>query len=256
MEFNSDACVREVYRSDIARNIEAGALEHYMSERIPTYYRDPAHIAADLARGYFLRAVADTLAKLPTAESFRESHFGELLASEFALAAMGLRLLYSKLRLLTAENANAYKMDIMMYDPSIEPIALVLLEVKSSIKTATEEPPGHDKSIYASLFDSLRKYAKADLSYDLTAARDRMGDLPEEDRERLAREFAKYGGPTVRHAGVCSIDVETYVESEASLLATRRSDKNFDVDVLCVVELAQIIDSCFAKLSALRDAAC
>lgn len=227
-----------------------------MAERIPTYYRDPAHIAADLAQGYFLRAVADTLARLPTAENFRDSHFGELLASEFALAAMGLRLLYSKLRLLTAENANAYKMDIMMYDPSVEPIELVLLEVKSSVKIATDEPPGHDKSIYSSLFDSLREYAKADLSYDLTAARDRMGELPEDDRDRLAREFAKYGGPTVRHAGVCSIDVATHLDSEASLLSTRRSDKTFEVDVLCVVELAQVIESSFAKLSALRDAAC
>jgi hypothetical protein len=255
IEFD-DAAVRHVYRSEIARVVEAGALEDYMSERIPTYYRDPAHIAADLAQGYFLRAIADTLARLPTAETFRDSHFGELLASEFAVAALGLRLLYSKLRLLTAENANAYKMDIMMYDPSVEPVELVLLEVKSSVKTATDAAPGHDKSIYSSLFASLRKYAKADLSYDLTAARDRMGELPEDDRERLAQEFARYGGPKVRYAGVCSIDLATHVEAETSLLATRKSVKDFEVDLLCVVEFAQVVESSFAKLSALRDAAC
>ncbi len=161
MSFDAKETVRTVRRSEVTRSVEAGTLERYMADRIPTYYRDPASVAADLGDGYFLRAIADTLRRLPTAENFRDSHFGEVLAAEFASAAMGLKLLYSKLRLLTAENSNAYKMDVVMYDATTDPIELVFLEVKSSVKEATVSP-GHDKSIYASLFDSLNKYTKDD----------------------------------------------------------------------------------------------
>ena len=78
LEFKGKTPVRRVFRSDIVRSIEAGSLEHYMANRIPTYYRSPESIKADLDDGYFLRAVADTLSRLPTAENFRDSHFGEL----------------------------------------------------------------------------------------------------------------------------------------------------------------------------------
>jgi hypothetical protein len=256
LEFEGKTSVRRVWRSDVVRSIEAGVLEHYMAERTPTYYRAPESIAADLQDGYFLRAVADTLSRLPTADAFRDSQFGELLAAEFAVGAMGLRLLYSKLRLLTAENSNAYKMDVVMYDPAKDPVELVFLEVKSSFKDATHDPPGHDQSIYKDLFDSFNKYAKGDLRYDLTAARDRLGRLPDTDCQKVAAVLSQYGGPTIRHAGVCCIDVETFRGDEAALLATRKNKKTFDVELLCVAEFAQVIDATFAKLEALRDAAC
>jgi hypothetical protein len=256
LSFEGKTSRRRVSRSDVVRSIETGTLEEYMAERTPTYYRAPESIAADLQDGYFLRAVADTLARLPTADDFRDSHFGEVLAVEFAVAAMGLRPLYSKLRLLTAENSNAYKMDVVMYDSARDPVELVFLEVKSSFKDRSTQPPGHDKSIYKDLFDSFNKYAKSDLRYDLTAARDRLGGLPDEDRQRVAEVLSQYGGPTVRYAGVCSIDIETFVLDEASLLATRRNQKEFDVELLCVAEFAQIIDATYAKLEAVRKAAC
>jgi hypothetical protein len=256
LQFNGRRAVRRVSRSDIVRAADPGVLEHYMAERIPTYYRDPDSIAADLRDGYFLRAIADTLARLPEADSFRDSHFGELIATEFAIAAMGLRLLYSKLRLLTAENSNAYKMDVVLYDPETDPIELVFLEVKSSFKEAGGTAPGHDRSIYKALFDSLNAYAKSDLRYDLTAARDRLADIRTDDRQRVTDALTQYGGPTVRYAGVCSIDIETFVSDEASLLATRSNQKNFDVELLCVAEFAQVIDATYAKLEAIRDASC
>jgi hypothetical protein len=256
LAFANKTIVRKVLKSEISRSADAGLLEHYMADRVPLYYRSPDSVAADLQDGYFLRAVSDTLARLPQADSFRDSHFGELLAAEFAVAAMGLRLLYSKLRLLTAENSNAYKMDVVLYDPQPDPVELVLLEVKSSLKTAEDKPAGHDKSIYSDLFSSLNKYAKGDLQYDLSAARDRLAAVSDEDRDRVAAALKAYGGPTVRFGGVCSIDIETFDVDEAAVLATRKNEKALDVDLVCVTELAQVIDATFEKLEAIRDAAC
>jgi hypothetical protein len=179
-----------------------------------------------------------------------------VFAAEFAVAAMGLRLLYSKLRLLTAENANAYKMDVVMYDPSADPIELAFLEVKSSVKEAGDEAPRHDNSIYKDLFNSMNKYVKRDLRYDITAIRDRLDELPDDDRQRVDEAVRRYGGPTIKYAGVCAIDAATHVHEEASVLATRKNEKEFDAELLCVAELGQVVDATYAKLTALRDAAC
>jgi hypothetical protein len=71
-------------------------------------------------------------------------------------------------------------------------------------------------------------------------------------RERVSAALSLYGGPTIRYAGVCSIDVATHLDEEASLLATRRNDKSFDVDLVCVSEFAQVIDETYARLDRVR----
>jgi len=257
MTFDGKVHARKLFRSEIVRAADDLVLENYMADRVPLYYRAPEDIAKDLDRGYFTQAIADTLGRLPKAKEFRDSHFGELLAAEFAVAAMGLRLLYTKVRLLTAENANAYKMDVVMYDPEPDEIELVLLEVKASIKQPSKTKAArHDKSIYSSLFSSLNKYGKEDLRYDLTAARDRLTEVAQEDRHRVELALSKYGGPTVRYAGVCSIDIGTYVQDEAAMLATRKNEKTLDVDLVCVAEFAQVIEKTFTRLERIRTAAC
>lgn len=256
IEFPSGAPVRTVRKSEVLKLAEVGDFAGYMAERIPTYYRDPEKIAADISDGYFLKAIASTLDRLPTAKNFQDSHFGELLAAEFAVAAMDLRLLYSKLRLLTAENSNAYKMDVLLYDRTTDPVEIVLLEVKSSLKGLDSLPAKHHESIFADLFQSLNKFKPADLEYDLTAARDRLDSLPPEDKQRVRASLVSYGGPPIRHAGFCAIDICTYTDDEARVLATRKNSKTFDVDLVCVAEFAQIVDASFAKLQAVKDAAC
>lgn len=257
MTFDAKDVKRRVFKSEVDRISGDVNLEGFMSNRIPMYYRAPDKIKAELENGgFFLQTVANTLGRLPTSEDFRNSHFGELLAAEFATAAMGLRLLYSKLELLTAENSNAFKMDVVMYDPAPEPIELVLLEVKSSwagVKT-DGKPAAHDKSIYADLFNSMNKYAKQSLRYDLTAAKDQLPSVPEPDRARLAAQLGLYQGPRIRHAGVCSIDLATHTDDEAALLATRRNQKDFEVDLVCVAEFAQVIDATWAKLDLIIEA--
>jgi hypothetical protein len=120
---------------------------------------------------------------MPKSEGFRESHFGEILATIFAEEVMGLRQIYSKLSLLSSENSNAYKMDLILYDPTCDPVDIVLGEVKSSPKISSDgKPVGHSKSCFPSLFTSINEYSQDDSKYDLTAARDNINNLPEEDK--------------------------------------------------------------------------
>ena len=125
-----------------------------------------------LNAGYFRTAFRDAIHQLPTSAHFRNSHFGEILSAIFAETAIGWRLLYSKLKLLTTENSNPYKMDLVFFDPNQSTPTFVFGEVKSSMKS--EVPANHHKACYASLFNSLREYSDEDLQYDLTAARDNI----------------------------------------------------------------------------------
>ncbi len=114
--------VRLVYRSELLRNTNGMYIDQYIADRAPLFYRNVEDIIQDLQAGYFVTAMKTTLARIPNSASFQESHFGEIVAGLFAEDVMGLRKLYSKLSLLTAENSNAYKMDLVMYDPSCSPL--------------------------------------------------------------------------------------------------------------------------------------
>jgi hypothetical protein len=166
-----DAC-RTVTESSVVCEEHGTRLASYVADRAPLFYRKLEQIVADLHAGYFLTAFRDTLAKLPTAQSFKESHFAEILAGLFAEDVHGLYRLYSKLSLLTAENANAYKMDLLFCDPATDPVTFLFAEVKSSCKSAADGlPAGHDKSCFADLFATFKKYDDADLGFDLTVER-------------------------------------------------------------------------------------
>jgi hypothetical protein len=256
MSWNGNTCVRKVFHTELCRDCGDLRLEHFMSERIPFYYRDVQNIVDQISEGFFLGPLIATLSRLPTAQTFKQSHFAEILAAEFAQSAMGLHLLYSKLSLLTAENANAFKMDVVLYDPSTSPFSLVFFEVKSSCKSAGEIPARHDDTAFASLFDSFNRYGRDDAHFDLTAARDRLGELPPDHAVALREAFGRYGGPDVRYAGFCVIDLATHNDEEIAVLATRNNAATFDVDLLCVQELAAVVEASYGRLEAVRKAAC
>jgi hypothetical protein len=173
-------------QSTFAASGDGIVLSEYVADRAPLFYRRLEYVVNDLKAGLFLTAFRDTLAKLPTAESFQESHFGEIVAGLFAEDITPLRRLYSKLSLLTAENANAFKMDLLLCNPKATPVEFVFGEVKSSSKSPSDGlPAGHDASIYKKLFESFNKYEKGDLEFDLTAARDNVEALPAADTERV-----------------------------------------------------------------------
>lgn len=224
------------------------ALDDYLSEKAPFFYRDVQAIIDDLNAGLFRTAFQTTVARLPTAESFQESHFAEVVAGVFAEEVLGLRRLYSKLRLLTAENANAYKMDLVMYDPRL-PIKLAFGEVKGSSKSKDDGlPAGHDKSCYASVFDSLREYSATDLKFDLAAARERLAQLPSGDAERVRAALKPYSGAAIRYIAFTIIDSSTYCDEEAKILQTRKSKKEFEVDLICLEHYREIAGNVYGKL--------
>ena len=247
--------IRNVHVSDLVYTTDENKrLSHYLANRAPLLYRDASAIAEDLEDGFFLTAIRDTLLKLPTSEAFRQSHFAELLASTFAEEILGLRRIHSKLTLLTAENANAYKIDLLMYKPNTLPVELVFGEVKSSHKCAADGlPANHDKSCFADLFNSAREYTNGDYEFDLVAAKDNLKNIKEPDRTRIRNALKPSGNMTVGFAGLIIIDYETKSDKETPVLATRKSTKSFDVDLLCVEKINDTTKSMFLFLEKLKE---
>jgi hypothetical protein len=243
------AC-RLVSQSHFAMEANGLILSDYVADRAPLFYRRISRIVEDLKMGLFLTAFRNTLDKLPSAESFRESHFAEIVAGLFAEDIVGLRRLYSKLSLLTAENANAFKMDLLMCNLKTDPVTLVLGEVKSSTKSAADGlPPHHDKSCFADLFQSFKKYESGDLTFDLTAARDNLEGMPAKEAKRTHAALMPYAERTIKYAGFVVIDRSTQDDAETRALATRKSDKDFDVQLICIESLKDAIDAAYAKLT-------
>jgi hypothetical protein len=250
MQFNGKSLVRAVHRSAVVRKSEVSTLEAYMADRLPYFYTDPKDITDLFGEGHFLAAIQTVLAKLPSAKTFQDSHFAEILAAIYAEEVLGLGRIYSKLALLTAENANAYKMDVLLYQPGTDPIEFVLAEVKSSTKTAADGLPArHDVSCFSSLFQSLNSYDARDLDFDLARVRERLGELPPADQETIKRSLLPHRSRSIRYAGFCVIDSSTHDAGESELLATRKNSKTFDVDLLCVAELPDVMRSTYDRLS-------
>lgn len=239
--------IRLVYRSELIRKKESLELDKYIADKAPLFYRSVNSVIKDIQEGYFISAMNRTLSKLPTSESFQESHFGEIVAGIFAEEVLGLRRLYSKLTLLTAENSNAYKMDLVMYDPNSDPLTFIFGEVKCSPKTGVSV--GHDKSCFADVFNSMNKYKEKDREFDLTAAKDNILNVPEEEREKVSSALLPYSGSKVAYAGFVVIDNTTFDNDEAQVLRTRKNEKNFDVDIVCIESYSDVAENVYGKLS-------
>lgn len=256
----SRSMVRTVYCSDIVCNglINTNLkLEKLLFDRTPLFYRRPEQILDRLKDGYFATAFSETLHMLPNSTHFRQSHMGEILAMLFAEEVMGLRQIYSKLSSLSTQNSNAFKMDLVMYDPATRPVDIVFGEVKCSDKFSQDgNPVGHDKSCFSSLFESVNSYGESDQAYDLTAARDNLHTLPVDERERVRESLKPYSNANIRTVGIVVIDNTTYHDEEVSILATRKNKKTFDVDVVAVERFGNLADTVFSKLEELRKAIC
>lgn len=221
-----------------------------MADRAPLFYRSPDQITDMLNEGYFRTAFYDVLRQLPKSTHFHNSHFGEILSAIFAETVIGWRPIYSKLKLLTTENSNPYKMDLVFFVPNQDTPTFVLGEVKSSMKSKV--PADHHKSCYASLFNSLRNYSEEDLQYDLTAARDNINALPENERDIVKTALMPYQDRKILYAGFSVIDTNTRDENETTVLATRKSPKTFDIDLLCVDDLSAVSKSTYTMLDEMR----
>ena len=242
-----------VYVSDVVEEHDGQHLATYIADRAPLFYRTLQEIVESLKDGYFLSTFRETLARLPSSTSFRESHFAEIAACIFAEEVMGLRKLYSKLSLLTAENANAFKMDLLLYKPGTNPVEFVFAEVKSSPKTLAEGlPSGHDNSCFPALFDSFNQYDENDLSFDLNAAKDRLEVLDASERTVVREALKPYAERVISYAGFVIIDYSTKCDDETSILATRKNNKQFDVDLICIQSFPIVADSVYSQLEAAK----
>lgn len=237
---------RTVYVSEFVHRTDKHSLADFVADRAPYLYREPAKVLETIKDKYFLSMVRETLRKLPTAEGFRASHFGEILSAIFGEDVGGLIRLYSKLACLTAENQNALKIDIVFYRQGSNPIEFIFSSVKLSPKTCTPgESAGHDESCYADLFRSFNDYTDDDLQFDIEAAKDRISLLPPEEAQRVRAALLPYATRYVTYAGFVVIDTSTKNDAEMGVLATRKNGKEFDIDVLCVESLPTVINDTF-----------
>lgn len=244
--------VRPVYFSGVKQSENGNTLSFYLSDKAPLYYRRLDSVIDTIKDGNLLTAFAETLKRIPQAASFQESHAGEIIASLFAQEHLNLVQLYSKLHLLTSQNANALKMDLVLCDPSTDPITFILGEVKTSMKAHQPgTPPGHDASCFNEIFRSLSGYTNDDLEFDLTAARDALKHLDKVDGEKIRLALMPYTERKVRYAAFAIIDRATFLEDEAKVLATRANDKSFEVDVVAVDDLRVVATTAFDRLNQL-----
>lgn len=245
--------VRIVHYSEIIHQENGNKLSSYIADRAPLFYRKVSDITNGLGEGYFVTPLKEVLARIPTSESFRSSHFGEITCSIFTEEVMGLKKLYSKLSLLTAENSNAYKMDLVLYNPKTDPLEFVFGEVKSSPKTAKDcYPAGHDKSCYADVFNSLNEYDENDLQFDLSTAKGQIDEIAEPEKSKLRKWLKPYANPKITYAGFAIIDLSTKNDDEMSVLGTRKNKKNFDIEVVCIEGYPSVAEAVFKKLEALK----
>ena len=247
--------VRFVYISEICRNSNNLNVDKYIAEKVPYFYREAKRISDSFRDELFLTSLYESLRKLPDSKKFQESHFGEIISGLFAEDVIGLKKIYSKLSLLTTENSNAYKMDLVLYHPLSDPVELFFCEVKCSVKTSPDKTPvGHDKSIYYDLFTSMNQYEKEDFDFDFAAAKDHIDKLSESERKKLKEAFLPYSDKKIiKFLGFVVIDPSTLREEEVSILATRKNEKEFNIDVICLEELPEIIQNVYTKLVTLRD---
>lgn len=251
----SGKAVRLVHVSDITETSSGSSLAGYIADKAPLLYRTLPKVVDSLGDGYFVTTMKETLDRLPTSDSFKESHFGEIATSIFVEEVMGLRKLYSKLSLLTAENANAFKMDLVMYRPGSNPVEFIFGEVKSSPKTAADGLPAkHNQSCFADIFRSFNKYGEDDLRFDLTAAKDNITVLDPSERDAVRKALKPYAERVVTYAGFAIIDQSTKCDDEVSLLATRKNRKPFNIDLICIEGFPTVADAVYKKLEVLRNA--
>ena len=244
------SALRNVRICEIIEKVDDLEIYTFFANKIPYFYRDIEDIIRDIKAGFFVQAVKDTLNRMPEEQSFKESHMGEIIASQFARDMSNLKLMYSKLKLLTTENGNVYKMDLVLYCIDGENVEIVFVEVKMSPKNTLTRK--HSKSVYPSLFDSLREYEVKDREFDISLARDQIKNLLDPDRTILENALMPYSRKmTYSYLGIIVIDMATIDEDDMQILYTRSSNKKFEIDVVCIENLAINIDKSYKMLKSM-----
>lgn len=246
--------IRAVFTSEIIKVSGTDTLVKYITDKTPLFYRNFSKLVSELEDGYFTTPMKETLEKLPDSEHYQSSHFGEICATIFVEDILGIKKVYSKLSLNTTENQNAYKMDLICFIPGTNPLEFVFCEVKSSNKHKSDGfPAKHDTSCYAAIFDSLRDYESEDIKFDLTAIKDNLDKIPEANREEIRESLIPYGNKKVTFKGVAVIDLSTIHADECNVLSTRRCNKDFDIEVVCIEDYKEVALEVYQKLETIKN---
>ncbi len=94
----------------------------------------------------------------------------------------------------------------------------------------------------------MNKYTDGDCHFDLNAARDRIEHVIPEDRKRVRQALLPYSGAKVAYAGFAVIDAATYDDCEAQTLRTRKNNKQFEVDLICLESFSTIARNVYGDL--------
>jgi DNA-directed RNA polymerase subunit K/omega len=246
---------RTVYKSCLGKESNGYQLARYIADRAPLFYRDPERVIETIKQAFVLTAIEDIVRRLPDSTWFQKSHFAEILAAIFAEEVIGWRKIYSKLTLLTSQNSNAYKIDVLMYVPGTNPLEFIFLEVKSSLKTCSNgDLAKHHRGCFRDLMESVKLYSDVDRDFDLDAAEANLSTLPDTDREVVRLALMPYRPRKITYAGFVVIDDSTINDKEVHYLVETPHTKMFNVDLLSVESLPNVVSNTWAPLDALRRA--
>jgi hypothetical protein len=79
---------------------------------------------------------------------------------------------------------------------------------------------------------------------------EKLDAIPEPDRSRLKTALLPFNSPNIKFAAFCVIDSSTHSETESKVLGTRKNDRDFEVDLVCVAELGAVAHATFDLIDA------
>ena len=90
----------------------------------------------------------------------------------------------------------------------------------------------------------------------IAAIRDRLTDFPDAERAKIRAATLPYSSAKVIFHGAVVLDASTLRDDEIAVLATRKSKKTFDVEMVALGDYAGTCELVFTKLESIRSAAC
>lgn len=250
--------IRGGYRAVLADDHNGYSLEKYLSGQLPKHYRSLEGISSDFGSGNScLEAVLGMIACMPTAESFQNSHCGEIAGAQFVEEVLGYRRLYSKLTMTTSANTNAHKMDGLFVKTSCTPFEFLFVEAKSSVlPTTLTKTKTHRSGILKSMLTSLHTYHKDDLRFEFARIRDNLeSSFTVDEAAEIKRELTPPGPENLKFLGISVTNASTVNTGDDDFILVEKCDINFNYHALVVTDLAKLAKDAYGRWEQMKAAA-
>ena len=234
--------IRQGFRTVLADDVGGYTLGKTISGQLPYYYRKLESVLQDFqSRHNALELLVDLMAAAPTTTSFRNSHCGEIVASQVIERKLGMRRLYSKLTMTTSENTNAHKMDALFVDMATDPFRYVFVEAKASILPTVSTPyVQHRNGLLKRIVDSLAEYEAEVPRFELFRIRENLeADFEATNRDRILNDL-RPPGPTLNFLGVSVTNASTQSTEDDDFILSSACPKAFDYHAVVVTDLAAL----------------